>query len=40
LSLEETIKASFPWLLVLLSVLILITYVPWISLIIPNLLLD
>ena len=40
LSLEETIKASFPWLLVLLSVLILITYVPWISLVVPNLLLD
>jgi len=40
LSLEETIKASFPWLLVLLGVLILITYVPWISLVVPNLLLD
>jgi len=40
LSLEETIKASFPWLLVLLSVLVLITYVPWISLVVPNLLLD
>ena len=40
LSLEETIKASFPWLLVLLAVLVLITYVPWISLVIPNLLLD
>jgi C4-dicarboxylate transporter DctM subunit len=40
LSLEETIKASFPWLLVLLGVLVLITYVPWISLVVPNLLLD
>jgi len=40
LSLEDTIKASFPWLLVLLGVLILITYVPWISLVVPNLLLD
>jgi C4-dicarboxylate transporter DctM subunit len=40
LSLEETIKASFPWLLVLLGVLMLITYIPWISLVIPNLLLD
>ncbi len=38
LSLEDTIKASFPWLLVLLAVLMLITYVPWISLVIPNLL--
>ena len=40
LSLEDTIKASFPWLLVLLAVLILITYVPWISLVVPNLLLN
>ena len=40
LSLEDTIKASFPWLLVLLAVLMLITYVPWISLVVPNLLLD
>ena len=39
-SLEDTIKASFPWLLVLLAVLMLITYVPWISLVIPNLLLN
>ena len=40
LSLEDTIKASFPWLLVLLAVLMLITYVPWISTVIPNLILD
>jgi len=40
LSLEDTIKASFPWLLVLLAVLMLITYIPWISLVIPNLILD
>ena len=40
LSLEDTIKASFPWLLVLLAVLMLITFVPWISLIIPELLLN
>jgi len=39
LSLEDTIKASFPWLLVLLAVLLLITYVPWISLVVPDLLL-
>jgi len=39
LSLEDTIKASFPWLIVLLAVLVLITYVPWISLVVPNLLL-
>jgi C4-dicarboxylate transporter, DctM subunit len=39
LTLEETIKASLPWLLVLLAMLALITYVPWISLVVPNLLL-
>jgi len=39
LSLEDTIKASFPWLIVLLAVLMLITYVPWISLVVPTLLL-
>jgi len=40
LSLEDTIKASFPWLIVLLAVLLLITFVPWISLVVPNLLLN
>ena len=39
MTLEDTIKASLPWLLVLLVVLMLITYVPWISLIVPELLL-
>jgi C4-dicarboxylate transporter DctM subunit len=39
LSLEDTIKASFPWLIVLLGVLMLITFVPWISLVIPALVL-
>jgi C4-dicarboxylate transporter DctM subunit len=38
MSLEETIKASFPWLIVLLGVLMLITFVPWISTIGPALL--
>ncbi len=38
MSLEETIKASFPWLIVLLAVLMLITFVPWISTIGPALL--
>ena len=33
MSLEEVIRASLPWLL-------LISYVPWSSLVIPNLLLD
>lgn len=36
--LEDTIKASLPWLLVLLVMLMIITYVPWISLVIPDLL--
>ena len=38
MSLEETIQASFPWLVVLLAVLMLITFVPWISTIGPALL--
>jgi C4-dicarboxylate transporter DctM subunit len=40
MSLEETIRASFPWLIVLLAVLMLITFVPWISTIGPALLLS
>ena len=39
MSLEDTIKASMPWLVVLLAVLMLITFVPWISLVLPELLL-
>jgi C4-dicarboxylate transporter DctM subunit len=38
MSLEETIQASYPWLVVLLAVLMLITFVPWISTIGPALL--
>lgn len=40
LSLEDTIRAALPWLMVLLCVLLLITFVPWFSLVIPGLLLD
>ncbi|MFQ6004080.1 MAG: TRAP transporter large permease [Woeseia sp.] len=40
MSLEGTIRASLPWLGVLLVVLMLITFVPWISLVIPDLLLQ
>ena len=40
LSLEDTIRASFPWLIVLLAMLMLITFVPWISLVIPELVLE
>ncbi len=39
LTLEDTIRAALPWLLVLLGVLMLITFVPWISLVIPTVLL-
>ena len=39
MSLEDTVKASMPWLIVLLGVLMLITFVPWISLVLPELLL-
>lgn len=38
MSMEEVIQASLPWLMVLLSVLIIITYIPGISLIVPSLL--
>jgi len=38
MSMEEVIQASLPWLMVLLAVLVLITYVPAISLIVPQLL--
>jgi C4-dicarboxylate transporter DctM subunit len=40
MSLEDTIKASFPWLIVLLAVLMIITYIPWFSLVVPALMLD
>lgn len=36
MSLEDTIRASLPWLGVLLIVLMLITYIPWFSLVLPN----
>ena len=38
MSMEEVIQAALPWLMVLLSVLIIITYIPGISLIVPSLL--
>ncbi len=34
----QVISASLPWLMVLLGFLVVITYVPWISLALPNLL--
>lgn len=36
MSLPATVKAAMPWLMILLLFLILITYVPWISLVLPN----
>ncbi len=35
---EQVIRAALPWLLILLSVLMIVTYVPVISLFIPNLM--
>ena len=36
MSLDDTVRASLPWLGVLLIVLMLITYIPWFSLVLPN----
>jgi C4-dicarboxylate transporter DctM subunit len=36
MSLPATIRAAMPWLMILLAFLMLITYVPWISLALPN----
>ena len=38
MSMEEVISAALPWLMVLLSVLIIVTYIPGVSLIVPRLL--
>ncbi len=38
MSMEEVIRAALPWLMVLLVVLLMITYIPAISLIVPQLL--
>ena len=38
MSMEDVIRASLPWLMVLLTVLIAITYIPSISLIVPQML--
>ena len=37
-SMEEVTRAALPWLMVLLSVLIIVTYIPAVSLIVPRLL--
>lgn len=36
--LVDTVRAALPWLLVLLLFLILVTYVPWIALVLPEML--
>jgi C4-dicarboxylate transporter DctM subunit len=38
LSLEEVTKASLPWMAVMIVALLLVTYIPWISLFLVNLL--
>jgi C4-dicarboxylate transporter DctM subunit len=34
--LTATIRAAMPWLMLLLAFLVLVTYVPWISLALPT----
>ncbi len=38
MSMIEVIKATYPWLLLLLSFLMIITYIPELSIFLPNLL--
>jgi C4-dicarboxylate transporter DctM subunit len=38
MSIEKVIMAALPWLLILLSVLIIVTYVPMLSLFLPSLM--
>lgn len=38
MSLWDVVKAAMPWCAILLAFLLLITYVPWISLVLPNML--
>ena len=38
MSMIEVIKATYPWLLLLLSFLMIVTYIPQISLFLPTLL--
>ena len=32
----EVVRAALPWLMVLLAFLVIVTYVPWVSLLLPN----
>ena len=36
MALEEVIRAALPWLLILLSFLLIVTYIPVISLALPD----
>ena len=38
MSILEVVRAALPWLSVLLVFLVIITYVPWLSLFLPKLL--
>jgi C4-dicarboxylate transporter DctM subunit len=38
MSILQVVRAAFPWLTVLLVFLVIVTYVPWLSLVLPNLL--
>jgi C4-dicarboxylate transporter DctM subunit len=38
MSLWEVLRASAPWILILVTFLVLVTYVPWIALVVPNFL--
>ena len=37
ISVGEVVKAAIPWTLLLLGFLVVVTYVPWVSLALPNL---
>ncbi|HEY3516645.1 MAG TPA: TRAP transporter large permease subunit, partial [Gammaproteobacteria bacterium] len=36
LPVTKVIRAAVPWLVVLLAALIIVTYVPWVSLVLPR----
>jgi C4-dicarboxylate transporter DctM subunit len=40
LPVTSVIRASVPWLVLLLGFLVLVTYIPWISLVLPGLMLS
>jgi C4-dicarboxylate transporter DctM subunit len=40
LPVTSVIRASVPWLVLLLGFLVLVTYIPWVSLVLPGLMLS